>query len=190
MPTNTQWKGCRNLLGWSYVATVDGSCLHYLYSSTTTTSKKACVFGAGQSRESLSGKDSSGSRLAAHRHRYSLIRRMEVGWHPDTCCVDFHDGLSQSKKKFALNVEPNKLGPAHCVCGSPWRNFRCKPRLSIRRKSTNASRKAIASFMGQGIDSRNLGETTCAHADPAGCFKKCCLKIGHFDGSDRHHYSR
>jgi hypothetical protein len=38
--------------------------------------------------------------------------------------------------------------------------------------------------------SKSSGEMTSALADHGGCFKKCCMKAGHYDGSERGYYFR
>lgn len=35
---------------------------------------------------------------------------------------------------------------------------------------------------------KNSGETTCAHADRDGGFKRCCLRTGKYDGGNRNYF--
>jgi hypothetical protein len=38
------------------------------------------------------------------------------------------------------------------------------------------------------IYARNLGATISVRADPAGAFKRCCLRSGRYDGSERNYF--
>jgi len=65
--------------------------------------------------------------------------------------------------------------------------FEAPQRLSVwdtREARRAQGARAMSSW------SKSSAATTFAHATRGGCFKRCCLKSGRFDGAERNHYFR